>query len=73
MNKIITEYLKTRDDGVIIVITKATNNCYIIQMETGGLFDEAHDIGYVDEYNQYHPTKYSYALTNIPIKKPEIY
>lgn len=69
MDKLKTEYYKTRDDGVIIVVTKATNNCMIRQVETGGLHDEAFDVGYKSEDGNYYPSNYTYISTDIEIIK----
>lgn len=39
-----TKYYKTRNDGVILVVTQTNNNCYIKQVETGALCTRAVDI-----------------------------
>ena len=64
-----TEYFKTRDDGVIIVVTKATNGCMIRQVETGSLQNEAYDVGYLGEDGNYYSSNYTYVSTGIEIKK----
>jgi hypothetical protein len=70
MSKVRTEYFKTRDDGVVIVVTKSTNNCMIRKVETGSLYEEAYDVGYLGEDNNYHPSNYTYMPTNIEITAP---
>lgn len=70
MNKPKTEYFTTREDGVMLVVTTPTNNCLIRQIETGSLCDKAIDIGYQDEEGNFHPLKYTYASTDMPIPLP---
>ena len=70
MNKPKTEYYKTRDDGQMIVVTRPTNGCYLLQIETGSLIDEAFDVGYIGEDAQFHPTYFNYVETTTPIKIP---
>jgi hypothetical protein len=69
MNKPKTDYFKTRDDGVIIVVTRPCNGKMIRQIETGSLTDEAHDVGYKGEDGNYYPSMYTYASTEIDIVK----
>jgi hypothetical protein len=72
MSKVRTEYFKTRDDGVVIVVTKSTNNCMIRKVETGELYEEAYDVGYLAVDDKYYPTNFSYVPTDIEIIVPEI-
>lgn len=63
MSKPITSFYINRNDGTMLVITKPTNNCYIKQVETGALYEEAIDVGYFDG-KEYHANKYTYIETN---------
>lgn len=66
--KPITEFYNLRKDGTLLVVTKTTNNCYIRQVETGNLYEEAIDIGYYDSVSkQYFASNYTYEETDIEI------
>lgn len=53
------EYLKTRDDNVILVKTYSTDNKYIMQLETGLEYNEAIDVG-IYKNGSYMPLHYTY-------------
>lgn len=59
---IITEYYKTRNDGAILVRTYSTENKYIKQVETNLKYNEAIDLGKL-ENGEYKPKKYTYVET----------
>lgn len=48
-----------RNDGVKLYITRSTNGCYIIQNETGILYEEAIDV---------EGAPYTYDETDTPIE-----
>lgn len=56
-------YLKTREDGVVLCKTYSTENYMLLQNETGIKYGEAIDIG-VEENGKYRPKFYTYTETN---------
>lgn len=59
---IVTEFYKTRQDGIMLFRTYSDNGFCIIQKETGILYDEAIDVADAD---------YHYEETNIKIVEDE--
>lgn len=59
---IVKEYYKTRKDGVKLYRTYSSENLYIMQVETGVVYDEAIDV---------EGAPYTYEETNEPIELEE--
>lgn len=60
---IITEYYRTRDDGVVLNRTYSDAGMMILQNETGIEYSEAIDI---------EGASFTYTETDKPIAKPEV-
>lgn len=65
------EYLKTRDDNVILVKTYSTDNKYIMQLETGLEYNEAIDVG-IYKNGSYMPLHYTYIELQKEIEEEEV-
>lgn len=68
------EFLRTREDGVILVQTISTEGKLLLQVETGLLFPDPIDVGekYFDEKSfevKYKPKFYRYVETDQPVEQ----
>lgn len=73
---IIYTYLRTREDGVVLVQSKSDRNVYLLQVETGRELPDPIDVGekYFDEVAfevKVRPTLYTYIETDKEIPSEE--